>query len=200
MELVELLERAASSQADAADREEARRAVEQVFAEATPKVYRLCLRLLGNPEDAREAAQETVLIAWRRLGEYRDEASVLAWMYGIARYRCLGRRRRKRDLLCDDGVIEATDPTASALTGLRRQERRQLMLDASSVLEPLEQEAVYLRYVEGMGQDQITSVLGLQTASGARGLLQRCRRKLARELRRRLDTLGHGSSFVRTSS
>jgi len=200
MDLGELLDRASASQADPSDREAARLAVEEVFAEAVPKVYRLCLRLLGNPEDAREAAQETALIAWRRLGEVRPDVPMVAWMYGIARYRCLGRRRRRRDLLCDDGVLEATDPGASALSTLRRQERRQVVLDAAASLQPLEQEAVYLRYVEGLPQDRITELLGLQTASGARGLLQRCRRKLARELRRRLDTLGHGSSFVRTSS
>ena len=61
------------------------------------------------------------------------------------------------------------------------------------------QEAVALRYVEHLPVDEITSLLGLTDKSGARGVLQRCKRKLKRELSRRLAELGHGTSFVRGS-
>ena len=73
------------------------------------------------------------------------------------------------------------------------------MTAAKRGLTSEEQEAVYLRYVEGMPQDAITEMLGLE-GSGARGLLQRCRRKLGRELRDQLEQMGHGTSFIRTRS
>jgi RNA polymerase sigma factor (sigma-70 family) len=83
------------------------------------------------------------------------------------------------------------------LSRLRERERRELLrVAAAAVLDPREQEAVQLRYVDGLSQDSITALLGLE-GSGARGLLQRCRRKLGQELRRRLDAMGHGPSFVR---
>lgn len=55
---------------------------------------------------------------------------------------------------------------------------------------------MHLRYVEEVGLDEITLLLGLTEASGARGVLQRCKRKLARELGRRLQELGQGPSLV----
>ena len=57
----------------------------------------------------------------------------------------------------------------------------------------------FQRYVEHLPVDEITSLLGLTDKSGARGVLQRCKRKLKRELSRRLAELGHGTSFVRGS-
>ena len=102
-------------------------------------------------------------------------------------------------MLVDDGVLDAEDPASSVMASLRRHEREELMRAASvAVLTEQEQEAVHLRYVEGMSQQRITEVLRLDAKTGARGLLQRCRRKLERELRRRLELMGHGSSFIRT--
>ena len=86
------------------------------------------------------------------------------------------------------------------LRSLRAGERAEVIRAAAvAVLDEVEQEAVYLRYAEGMGQEQITEILGLTNATGARGVLQRCRRKLTRELRRRLAELGHGPSFFTDS-
>jgi DNA-directed RNA polymerase specialized sigma24 family protein len=45
-------------------------------------------------------------------------------------------------------------------------------------LDPLEREAIWLRCYEGMPVEEITGLLGIDTASGARGILQRARRKL----------------------
>ena len=73
------------------------------------------------------------------------------------------------------------------------------MRRATATLSPLEQEAVHLRYVEGLPQDRITEILGITQASGARGVLQTCRRALTRELRSALAELGHGTSFFRES-
>jgi RNA polymerase sigma-70 factor (ECF subfamily) len=172
--------------------------VDALFAMHQPRVYRLCLRMVGDPERARDLAQDTMLTAYRKLPEFRGDAQFGTWLYGIAKHLCLNAIRRRGEVLSEDGVIEVDDATHSALRQLRQQEREALVTAAAqAVLDPLEQEAVYLRYVEGMPQDRITEVLGLDDKSGARGLLQRCRRKLQRELRERLALLGHGSSFVR---
>lgn len=172
--------------------------VDAVFAIQQPRIYRLCLRMVGEPERARDLAQDAMLTAYRKLPEFRGDAAFSTWIYGIAKHLCLNAIRRRGEVLSEDGVIEVDDPTYGALHQLRQQERESLVTEASrAVLDPLEQEAVYLRYVEGMPQERITEVLGLTDKSGARGLLQRCRRKLQRELRERLALLGHGSSFIR---
>jgi len=172
----------------------------QLFAEHTSRVYAVCYRYVGQPERAAELAQDTLLTAWRDLARFRGESTLWTWLYGIARHHCLNAIRRRKDLLTDDGVIEAGSEEASVLAKLRRSEREELLRQAAAAsLDEQEQEAIYLRYVERLPQDEITRLLELDSSSGARGLLQRCRRKLARELRRRLAAVGHGTSFIRDS-
>lgn len=172
-------------------------ALEELFALHAPAVRGACRRMQRDPALAEDLAQEALLLAWQKLPEFRGESSFSTWLWGITRNLCLNAARKRRDTLTEDGVLDPGDPQAGALSEMQREEREELLRGASeAVLTPLEQEAVYLRYVEMLSQETITEVLGIQEASGARGVLQRCRRKLERELRRRLEELGHGSSFV----
>lgn len=59
-----------------------------------------------------------------------------------------------------------------------RLDEEELLNLIRSHLDAQEQEAVWLRCIEGLPVDEITRMLDLGTASGARGLLQRARRKL----------------------
>src|SRR5260370_35895300 len=43
-----------------------------------------CYRILGSPQDAEDALQETLLAAWRGLGGFEGRASVRTWLYRIA--------------------------------------------------------------------------------------------------------------------
>lgn len=171
--------------------------LERLFARHQDRVYAICYRFANEPQKAQDLAQETLLTAWRKLPSFRGESAFGTWLYGIAKWVCYGAFRRKRDLLSTDGLIDPASDEKGVLTALGRVEREELLRSAAAaVLDDQEQEAVYLRYVEQMPQDRITDLLGLTTASGARGLLQRCRRKLEAELRARLTQLGHGTSFV----
>jgi RNA polymerase sigma-70 factor (ECF subfamily) len=173
--------------------------IDALFASHQDVVYATCLRAVGRPERARELAQDAMLIAYRKLPSFRGEASFGTWLYAIARNLCRRHHSKRKDVLVEDGVLDSEDPASGVMASLRRHEREELMRAASvAVLTEQEQEAVHLRYVEGMSQQRITEVLGIDAKTGARGLLQRCRRKLERELRRRLEEMGHGSSFVRT--
>lgn len=199
-ELVAVLARAAGPDAPPAHVEHARRLVDARFAAEQDGVYRFCLRLVGEPQLARELAQETFLTAYRRLGTYNGSGSFRSWLLGIARFKCLRALEKHTDALTTDGILEAADPERGVYNDLRRSEQEEVLAAASAaVLDPTEQEAVYLRYTQNLGQEQITQVLGLTTKSGARGLLQRCRNKLRKELRRRLEEIGHSSSFFHDS-
>jgi len=172
--------------------------LDELFAGQQSRLFGLCLRMVHNAEHAQELTQDTMLTAYRNLHKFRGDSSFSTWLYSIARNLCLNAIRRRGELLSNDGVIEVNAPGLSALSQLRQHEREALITAAAqAVLSPIEQEAVHLRYVEGLPQDTITDVLDIEDKSGARGVLQRCRRKLQRELRERLVLLGHGSSFVR---
>ncbi len=194
------MECAASHGAEPAEVANLLAVAEALFSAHQDRVYALCLRFTGNPESARDLAQDSMLRAFQKLPGFRGDAQFSTWLLAITRYECLNYLRKRRDHLTDDGVIDVQDPARSVLGALRQAERDSLLRDAAAaVLDPIEQEAVHLRYVEHLPLARITELLELDAASGARGLLQRCKRKLGRELRRRLAELGHGSSFVQRS-
>ena len=52
-----------------------------------------CYRILGSVQDAEDILQETLLAAWRGLGQYEGRASLRTWLYRIATNRCLNALR-----------------------------------------------------------------------------------------------------------
>ncbi len=196
-DLADRLARAARPGAAPSDAEEARHAADALFAASQERIYWLCLRLMGRPELAAELAQEAMLVAYQRLPEFRGESSFHTWLHAIARNVCLRAKERRQELTGLDDLFERADPARDALANLRRHERDSLLDEAGrAVLDVQEQEALIMRYQLGIGYDEIGALLGITEVSGARGLLQRCKRKLRREIDRRLAELGHGSSLV----
>lgn len=174
--------------------------MDRLFAEHQDLVYATCLKFMGRPELARDLAQDTMLRAYQKLPTFRGDARFSTWLVAIARYECLNALRKREDHLTADGVVEAGDPAASVLSSLRRGEREAVLLDvASDVLDAEEQQVVWLRYGENLPLSRIDQLVPDQGASGARGVLQRCKRKLSKALRARLAEIGHGSSFFRGS-
>jgi RNA polymerase sigma-70 factor (ECF subfamily) len=77
--------------------ERARAGDDQAFGEVTgPYLAELrlhCYRILGSVQDAEDALQETLLAAWRGLGQYEGRAALRTWLYRIATNRCLNALR-----------------------------------------------------------------------------------------------------------
>jgi len=77
--------------------ERARAGDDQAFGEVTgPYLAELrlhCYRILGSVQDAEDVLQETLLAAWRGLGQYEGRAALRTWLYRIATNRCLNALR-----------------------------------------------------------------------------------------------------------
>ena len=70
-------------------------------------VYNLCYRMLGSPQEAEDAAQETFWRAYQHLHRYDPNRSFATWLLSIAAHYCIDQQRRSRAVLIPlDGMIE----------------------------------------------------------------------------------------------
>jgi RNA polymerase sigma-70 factor (ECF subfamily) len=71
------------------------------------KIFALCFGMLGREDDARDAAQETFIAAYRNISNFRGEAKVSSWLHRIAVNQCLTTKRRAKtrseEFLDEDG-------------------------------------------------------------------------------------------------
>lgn len=159
-------------------------AFEELILLHAPAVYRMLARVLGNPADAEEVAQEALLRAWRGLPNYRAEARFSTWLYRIAlneANRRLAREARRPAVPLQDELVDprAGPPAVAESAELEAQLERCL-----AELPPQYRAAVVLRDVEGLTNDEAAGVLGL----GIRNFKSRLHRgRMA--LRRRLEEL-----------
>lgn len=166
-----------------------RRAAADLLGRYRMRVYAWCMRHVGDHDQALDLAQEILLAAYRNLDSYRGRSPFAGWMWAIARNRCLNELRRPR-LLGDDEVD--LDGLPSPARGPDRDleetlDEERLVALIRDTLDPLEQQALRLRCFERMPVDAITRALAITEASGARGVLQRARRKLRAALEREVD-------------
>lgn len=157
-------------------------AQEQLVASQMDRIHAVCSALIRNREVAAELSQEAVLRLFKSIPRFRGECAWSTWSYRIARNLCLNWLEKMREDVGDDGhLLEApdADPLVEVSTDQRRSGVRQAL---DSALDEQEREAILLHYEAGLPVEEVTRVMGLTNRSGARGLLQRARRKLRKEL------------------
>lgn len=145
-------------------------------------VYNLCYRMLGEPESAEDAAQETFLRAYQHLGRYDAQRSFATWLLSIAAHYCIDRLRRRR--LPTFSIDEETDdapafeiPDADAPNPEResvRREEREKIHGLLASLAPVDRAAIVMRYWHDASEAEIAESLGL-TVSAVKSRLHRAR-------------------------
>ena len=152
-------------------------------------VYNLAYRMLGRPTEAEDAAQETFLRAYTRLGSYKPEHKFSSWLLAITAHLCIDHLRRAQPLLLEevqpyeveDGQSE--DPEA-ALLAVEREEAVQRLLEALPAHYRL---VIVLRYWHDLSYREIAQVTRLSEGA-VKTRLHRARRMLAAQLPARSPT------------
>lgn len=165
---------------------ESRRAASELLARYQRRVYVWCLRLTRDHEQACDLAQDVLLTAYRKLATFEGRSGFSSWLFVVTRNRCLSALRRPSLWTeGDEALAHVPDPRPEPDRDLEeRLDEEALLHLIQRELEPLEQEAVWMRCVERMPVEEITTLLRITSASGARGVLQRARRKLEAALAR----------------
>ena len=143
-------------------------------------VYNLSYRMLGNPQDAEDAAQEIFLRAYTRLESFDQTRRFSTWLLTVASNYCIDRLRRRRFawLTLDDVVFwlpsDRPGPERSALM----REQQETVQNALQRLPENYRLVTVLRYMHDLSYEEIADVTGL-TISTIKTRLHRARNMLA---------------------
>jgi RNA polymerase sigma-70 factor (ECF subfamily) len=144
-------------------------------------VYRLMVRLCGDPQAARDLTQEALLKAFAALAQYDPTRRFVSWLYRIAINACTDRARALRLELHAD--LEIGDETLRPDHAIEQREREEILQRALLRL-PLDYRLVLvLKDVEGLTYDEIAELLG-DSIPALKIRVVRARRRLAERIRK----------------
>jgi RNA polymerase sigma-70 factor (ECF subfamily) len=152
-----------------------------VVEEYQRPVFNLCYRMLGDPNEAEDAAQETFLRAYNGLRSYDTSRSFSTWLLSIAAHYCIDQIRRRRLVLLSMDQIPTLDPPDPQLgpeAAASQREQQQRIQALLNTLGPQDRAAVIMLYWYEMSYEEIADATGL-TVSAIKSRLHRARRDLA---------------------
>ena len=156
-----------------------RRALDALVERYSPRVNRLASHLMGDLEEARDAAQESLVKVCTRLKQFRGEAQFATWLHRLVVNTCRDRMafqrvRRAEPLELDEQALaDDADPSNLAmLTDLRRD-----LADALSRLSHDQRIAVVLRDSFGLSYKEISRVARMPVGT-AKCYVHRARARL----------------------
>ena len=146
-------------------------------------VYNMCYRMLGTPQAAEDAAQESFWRAYKNIKRYDPKRSFATWLLSIAAHYCIDQQRRKRLPSLDlDEIIEfsaedpAPNPERQAVeTEFSEDVQRQL-----AQLSESDRAVLVLRYWHELSEEEISETLSI-TKSAVKSRLHRARQHMAEQ-------------------
>ena len=144
------------------------------------RVYRIALRILGDPADAEDVTQEVFVQVWSALAGFGGQSAFTTWLYRIAVNRSLNHRRRRRrtEPIEDHEPVTRIGPEEATVGKARAQATARAIADLPADLRSV----FVLHQSEQLSYQDIGKVLGLSEPT-VRGRLARARRTLLDQLR-----------------
>jgi len=142
------------------------------------RVWRICFRLLGNEQDANDAAQEVFVRLFLNRAKFEGRSRYATWVHAIAVRTCLtlrrgrGRRLKHEDTTSEEQWQQHPQNRERSTPGLS--------LDLMHMLEILDEEdraMLILKYAESYDYEELAEIFGL-SVSACKMRLSRAREKL----------------------
>ncbi|XVS62263.1 RNA polymerase sigma factor [Actinosynnema sp. CA-299493] len=153
---------------------------------AHPHVRRFAGHLCASTQDAEDAAQEALIVLYRKIGSLRATAALASWMFRVVRHECLRRARRlveHHDERGDEHRDETGgDPAASAEDQVLKRLEAERVAEAIRALPDLQRRVLVMRDVLGQPGREVAAALGLSTPA-MKSHLHRARTALRLDLR-----------------
>ena len=149
-------------------------AYDEMYRRYSVRVHGVCRRMLGNTEDAREAAQETFLKAYQGLPRFNGQYKLGAWLARIAANVCVDHIRRRNRTAVMTPLEDDHESPDFELGPEDMVVRDAPALSALETIQPLHAQALKLRNLEGFSHKEIAEQLDISPMQ-AKALLHRAR-------------------------
>jgi RNA polymerase sigma-70 factor (ECF subfamily) len=153
------------------------RAFEELIQRYEQKVYNIAYRMLGNPEEAKDAMQDSFLRSYRFINKFKGESTFYTWLYRITTNVCLTRlkQRQKKESLTlslDEPIADAED-TQREIPDFKyspellheRQAMQKALQSAINELPSEYRSVIVLRELQGLSNKEVSKALRLTVAS-----------------------------------
>lgn len=162
-------------------------------------VFSTAMRLLANPTEAQDIAQEVFLKAYERFADLRQSPTVGGWLKTVATNMSLNHLTRYRSRwsffseLVRSGETEESDPIEFAAPDhfeqdLEQADRHQLVEKALQKLPPAQRVPLVLFHLEGLSYEEIATKLNVSLGKVKTDIF-RAREALRKRLRTQLDEI-----------
>jgi RNA polymerase sigma factor (sigma-70 family) len=151
------------------------RAFAAIFRRYHQPLYRFCLAIVGNPEDAQDALQNTMIKVLRALPGEERRIDLKPWLYRIAHNESIDLLRRRRETRQLD-VEQVAPGYGLAEEAATRERLRRLLADLGELPER-QREVLVMREMSGLQFEEIAVALGTSGAV-ARQTLYEARQSL----------------------
>ncbi len=163
-------------------------ALEELLSTVAPSVHRFGLRMCKNAHDAEDVLQDTLLSVATHLGEFEGRASLLSWVFTLARTACVRRRRGLKNQPPAD-VADLAEARDAGPTPEQQTADRELAGALGRALDALPEdyrEVIVLRDIEGLTAADAAVSLGV-SVDALKSRLHRAREALRSALKPLLE-------------
>jgi len=160
-------------------------ALEVLCTRHAPRVERLARHLLRDPEDARDAAQESLAKLCVRLRQFRGESQFSTWLHRLVVNTCRDAAERQRSRTHDPLPDElGADLEHDPARGVRISELRRELCDSLAGISPEQAQVIVLKDALGYTFEEIASAAGMPVGT-AKCHAHRGRHRLRERLEKR---------------
>lgn len=174
-------------------------AFEQLIICFERRIVGVAWRILGNREDARDAAQEVFLRAYKYLRTFREDQNFSGWLYRITVNVCRDTARKRSqtgierfisyEAELEEGFMETIAAPEDTESRAIAAQERVIVARALSTLSEKERSAIVLRDMEGFSTAEVAELLGTRAVT-VRSQIASARTKIKRYCDRFLKTGG----------
>jgi RNA polymerase sigma-70 factor, ECF subfamily len=172
-------------------------AFEQLIEGYQKKVFNIALRMLGNPDDASEVAQEVFIRVYKSVKNFKEESSFSTWIYRITTNTCLDELRKRKnkehisldeDIHHEDGdmkrQVEDSRPTPDIIA--EKNELRKIVKLAINSLSEDHRIVIILRDIQDLSYEEIAKIVKCPEGT-VKSRINRARSELKEILKRKRE-------------